>query len=101
MCTESSRHVLCHSLDGIDEILLAGTAAEIPVKLAPDRDAIRRLAAADHVDGSHDHSRCAETALKRMMVAKRRLYGMELALARQSLDCGDVPAVRLAGEDRA
>src|SRR5579871_680357 len=92
---------LCRRLDGVNDVLISGTAAEIAGQFAPYGLAIARPAAPDHVDRRHDHSRCTESALQRMVFAKPRLYRMQRAVPRDAFDRGHGGAVRLAREHRA
>src|SRR5437763_6395538 len=77
-CTWSGR--LRDGLNGLDDVEVTGTAAEIALEFVPNGRFIGMLVAREHIHSGHDHARRAEAALKRMMFLKGRLNGMEFAV---------------------
>src|ERR1700759_474719 len=72
------RHRLGACRDRLNDILIAGAAAEIAFEFFPDGvvGEIMPLAV-DDIDRGHDHARRAEPALQTMMLAKCLLHRMQ------------------------
>src|SRR5271165_801601 len=64
--------------DCLDDIVVAGAAAEIALELVPNGRVVEVVAlAVDHVDGGHDHARGAIAALQPVMLAEGLLHRMQ------------------------
>src|SRR5919109_1522491 len=88
--------------DGLDDVLVAGAAAEVALEPAPDLRVGEPVAVrAEQLDAGHDHARRAEPALKRVALPERLLEWMQFAVGRQALDRGYVAAVGLDREHGA
>src|SRR5919109_78452 len=88
--------------DGLDDVLVAGAAAEVALEPAPDLRVGEPVAVrAEQLDAGHDHARRAEPALKRVALPERLLEWMQFAVVRQALDRGYVAAVGLDREHGA
>src|ERR671931_2547229 len=86
-------------VDGLDDVLVAGAAAEIALEPAPDVRIGEPVAVgAEALDPGHDHARRAEAALDCVALPERLLERMQLAALRQALDRRDLAAVRLDGQ---
>ena len=80
--------------DRLDDVVVAGAAADIALELLADRVLVEVVALAiDDVDRRHDHARRAEAALQAVMLAERLLHRMQLAALRQALDRRDIGAL--------
>src|SRR5215470_1503826 len=69
---------LSDSRNRLDDVMIAGTAAQIAVEIGPYGGLVRMRDAPDEIDCRHDHAGRTEPALQRMMLMKRRLPGMKL-----------------------
>src|SRR5258707_9275537 len=79
--------------NGLDDIVVAGAAAQIAFELFAYRCLVELRALAVHnIDGGHDHTRRAEAALQRMILTEGFLHRMELGIGCKSLDCGQFGA---------
>src|SRR5438067_837479 len=90
-----------HGLDGLDNVLIAGAAAEVALEPLADLRLGRRGVLVEQADDRHDHPGGAEAALQRVLLVERLLDGMQLAVLRQALDRGDLRAVGLDSEHGA
>src|SRR5919198_26971 len=89
-------------VDGLDDVLVAGAAAQVALEPAPDLVVGQPVAVrAEKLDAGHDHPRRAEAALERVALPERLLQRMQLAVLRQALDRRDLAAVGLDGEHGA
>src|SRR5438552_7526988 len=88
-------------LDGIDDVRVAGAAAQVPAQSFGNLLAARDGARRQQVNARHDHARRAVAALQAMTIPESLLQRMQMTVARQAFDGGDVGAVRLHGEHRA
>src|SRR6202042_1976532 len=72
------RHRLGASRDRLDNILVAGAAAQIAFELLAD-DIIAEVVtpAMDEIDGGHDHARCAKAALQAVVLTERLPYRVQ------------------------
>src|SRR5437667_5286962 len=87
--------------DGGDDVLVAGTAAEVALDGVADLVVGRIGVARQKVGGGHDHARRTEAALEAMLLPERGLERMEVVPGREALDRPYVRAVRLDGKHRA
>ena len=86
-------------LDGLDDVVVAGAAADIAFELVAHRLFVELLALALHqIDRRHDHAGRAEAALQAMMLAEGFLHRMKLAVLGEAFDRGDLGAVERNGE---
>src|SRR4029077_17727526 len=88
-------------LDRVDDVLVAGAAAQIPGDALADLPLGWRRRVVEERHGRHDHARRAVAALQAVLLPESLLQRMQLAVARQPFDRGDLRAVGLDGEDRA
>src|SRR5438105_151812 len=79
----------------LDDVVVAGTAAQIAFELVANGVVIKLVAfAIDDIDRRHDHARRAVAALQPVMFAEGFLHRMQRAVRlRQALDRGYVGAV--------
>jgi hypothetical protein len=88
-----------HSLDRIDNLLIAGTTAEVTGNRLFDLFAGRPRMMIKKVLGSHEHSRGAKTALHSSMFDKGFLQGMEpVSIRRQTFDGNNVCPVTISSQ---
>src|SRR6202022_1879615 len=95
-----------HAAGGVenrfDDIVVAGAAADIALKLVPDSVLVELAAIpVDDIDRRHDHARRAKTALQSVIVAERGLHRMQYVPLRDTLDSGGIGAVGLSDQHRA
>src|ERR671930_2012899 len=89
-------------VDGLDDVLVAGAAAEVALEPAPDLLVGQPVAVrAEELDAGHDHPRRAEAALERMALPEGLLQRMQLAVVGETLDRRDLAAVGLDCEHGA
>src|SRR6266511_5406194 len=81
-----ARHLLGGVLDGLDDVVIAGAAAEIALQPVPDLGLRGPRVALEELRGRHDHTGGAEAALEPVHVPEAFLEGMQLAVAGHSLD---------------
>src|SRR6266550_8605302 len=70
------RHYLRRRLDRLDDVVVAGTAAEVALEPHADLLLGRVGVALEQLLGRHDHARRAEPALETMLVPEGLLQGM-------------------------
>src|SRR5216684_5549557 len=89
------RHRLGARRDRLDDVLVAGAAAEIAFELLADGVVAEVVALAlDDVDRGHDHAGGAEAALQTVMLAERFLHRMQRrAVGGEALDGLDLVPV--------
>src|SRR5438270_2793512 len=81
-----SAHLARALRDRLDDVVVAGAAADIAFELVADRRLVELIALAiDHVDGGHDHARRAIATLQAVVVLERLLHRMQLAAAGDAL----------------
>src|ERR1041385_5822966 len=86
----------------LDDVLIAGAAADVAFQLLADRRLVQITAMPVHyVDGGHDHARRAVAALQAMIVAEGRLHRMQLLAFGDAFDGGDIGAVGLPDQHGA
>src|SRR5687767_1203945 len=79
-------HACGAGLNGLDDIVVSGAAAEIAVELGADGRFVEPLAPAPNdVERRHDHARSAESALQAVVGAERLLHRVELTVAGEAL----------------
>src|ERR671936_740406 len=89
-------------VDGLDDVLVAGAAAEVALEPAPDLVLGQPVAVrSEEFDAGHDHPRRAEAALEGVALPERLLQRMQLAAPREALDRRDLAAVGLDREHGA
>src|SRR5262245_39404131 len=80
--------------DRLDDVVVAGAAAEIAVELVADRFLVELVPLAAHdIERRHDHAGGAEAALQAMVLAKRLLHRMQLVAGRHPFDGQHIGAV--------
>src|SRR6516165_1245450 len=87
--------VLCGGRDGLDDVMVAGAAAQVAVEIGANRGFVGMRDAAQQIDRGHDHAGGAESALQRMILVKSRLHRMKFVAFGEALDGGDLRARRL------
>ena len=97
----TGRNLLCRILHGFDDVLIAGATAEIAVERVADLLVARVRAAVEQIDRRHDHARCAEAALKPVLLPETFLDRMELPVRRHPFDGLHLCALALDGQERA
>ena len=96
-----SRSVAGGLLDRLDDVHVAGAAAEVAADPLADLRLGRVGVLAEQPGGLHDHPRGAEAALEAVLVPERLLERMEGGAVGHALDGPDLAAVGLDGEHRA
>src|SRR5262245_21380155 len=86
-------HLLGRVLDGPDDVVVAGAAAQVSLELVPDLSLARVLVALQDLVGGHDHAGRADPALEPVLLPDALLDGVELAVLGEALDREDVGAV--------
>jgi len=88
-------------LDRVDDVLIAGAAAEIAIERVADFLLGGVGVAFEELAGSHDHAGGAEAALEAVLVPESLLDGVEVAIGGEAFDGDDVAAVGLDREHGA
>src|SRR5260370_27415307 len=86
---------------GVDDVRVAGAAAEISAEAFVNLLAARLLLVGEQADRRHDHSRRAEAALQAVTLPESLLHGVQLTVGRETFDRLDAGAIGLNGEHRA
>src|SRR3954447_14370144 len=94
-------HRLGGALHGAHDVLVSGAAAEVALDALADLVLVRVGVVAEQVDRLHDHPRRAEAALQGVTLVEGLLDGVQLPVAGEALDGGDLAPVGLDGEHRA
>src|SRR3546814_20335133 len=76
-CMTLAPHGLCPGHHGLDDVVVAGAAADVAFQLVANGILVRVRMALHEVDGTHDHARRAEAALQGMMLAEGFLHRMQ------------------------
>src|SRR5947209_856783 len=97
----SDSRLLSRVFDGLDDVLVAGAAAEVSVEAVAYLFARRVCVAFEELRGGHDHAGRAVAALQAMSLPEPLLNRVQLAVLRESFDGRDARAVGLDGEHRA
>ena len=88
--------------DRIDDVLVAGAAAQVPRERLADLELVFDFRALPHhIQRGHQHPRSAEAALQRVVIAERPLKGVQLAGLGEALHGRHLRAVGLNGEQQA
>src|SRR5665213_94669 len=95
------RHGFGAGFDRLDDVVIAGAAAEIALEPFADFRLGRLLVVLHQIERAHHHAGGAEAALQSVMLAEGRLHRMQLVALSDALDGDDVGAVALHGEDGA
>ena len=90
-----------HGQHGLDDLAVAGAAAEHAAQRILDLGPRRRAAVAQQILRRHQHARRADAALRRAMVEEGLLQRRERAVRRKALDRLDRAAGHLAHRDQA
>ena len=88
-------------LDGVDDVLIAGAAAEIAGDAFANLAIGRRRVVVQERHRRHDHARRAVAALKAVLFPEPGLDRMQIAVLCQPLDGRDLRPAGLDREDRA
>ena len=88
-------------LDRLDDVHVAGAAAEVAADPLPDLLLVRVRVLVEQPGRLHDHARRAEAALEAVLVPERLLERVERRAVGHALDRLDLGAVGLDGEHRA
>jgi hypothetical protein len=100
-----ARHLSAHGtgacLYSLDDVLVASATAQVTLEPLANFLVVRIGILFHEVERAHDHARRAETALQAVMLAKRFLHRVQLAVFRQALDSQDVRTFSLHGQHRA
>ena len=87
--------------DGIDDVRIARTTAQIAFNRVADFLARRFGIALEQLHARHDHAGCAVSALQAVTLPKSLLHRMQLAIPGQPFNRSHFRAVRLHRQDRA
>src|SRR5215468_7223647 len=63
--------------DRLDDVVIAGAAADVALEFLPDRRFVRFAEAAHDIEPHHHHARRTVAALKRMVLTEGRLHRVE------------------------
>src|SRR3974390_734775 len=92
-------HRVRSSLNGANNIVIAGAAANIAVQLLANRRLVEVVpVASNHIDGGHNHARRAEAALEPVLLMKSSLHRMKFVAVRQAFEGRPRCSVILDGE---
>src|SRR5437870_9876088 len=75
-----------HGLDGLDDVLVAGAAAEVALEGPADLLLARRRVVLEQAHRREHHPGCAVAALQRVLLVEGLLHGVELAVRGETLD---------------
>src|SRR2546428_8898964 len=75
-----------HGLDGLDDVLVAGAAAEVALERLPHLVLARRGILLEQGHGGEHHPRGAEAALQRVLLVEGLLDRVQLPVLREALD---------------
>src|SRR5437879_2876636 len=88
-------HRLGGGLDGLDDVHVAGTPAEVAFESPPDLVFGRVRVLREQIRGGHDEARRAVAALQAVLVPERLLDRVQLAILGHALDRGQALALGL------
>src|SRR5207248_7150303 len=83
-----------HRLNRVDDVLVAGAAADVPFERVPDLVLARARILGQEADRGEHHPARAVAALERVVFVKALLERMERAVVRETLDRRDLAPVR-------
>src|SRR5258708_17105427 len=96
ICASSSPGAaLGRSRNRLDDVVIAGTAAQIAVEVRPDGGLIRMRDAPEQIDRRHDHAVGTEPAMQLVMLVKRGLHGLFIITFCHPHDVRALAALRL------
>src|SRR6185437_5183112 len=84
--------------DRLDDVLVAGAPAEIPLQAVADVLLARVRPVPHQIERAHHHARGAKSALQPVAGLEGGLHGMKTLTGSDALDGGDVLALDLGGE---
>ena len=87
--------------NGLDDVDVAGAAAEVALERVPDLVLARIGVLAEQADGGHHHPGRAVAALEPVLLVERLLHRVQLPVLGEPLDRRHLAPVRLDGEHRA
>jgi hypothetical protein len=93
--------MLLDELDGLDDVLVARAAAQVPFQTFSYLLLGRVRILLQEADGGHDHARRAVAALQPVRLVEGLLHRMPHTILRDAPDGGDLVPVSLYREDRA
>ena len=94
-------HFLCGGIDRVHDIAIARATANDGRDGFANLISCRRRICAQKVHGHVEHSGSAKTALECMVLVKRLLQGMQLAVLGESFNCSDFRSIGLYREHDA
>src|SRR6266699_6561647 len=94
-------HCLGGGLDGLDDVDVAGTTAEVAFEALADLVFGRVRVLPEQVSGGHDEAGRAVAALQTVLVPESLLDRVQLPILGHALDRHQVPALGLDGEHGA
>src|SRR6476661_3541071 len=86
--------------DRRDDVLVAGTAAEVALDGMPDLVVGRIRVVLEQVDRGHDHAGGAEPALEAVLLPERGLHGVQRVAVGEALDGQHLGAIGLNRQPR-
>src|ERR671917_1539009 len=92
--------VLLDELDGLNDVLVACAAAQVPFQALPYLLLRRVGILLQEADGGHDHARRAVAALETVRLVESLLHRMPHTVLRDAPDGGDLVPVSLHRKDR-
>src|SRR5439155_12827709 len=87
--------------DGLDDVVVAGAAAQVPLEALADVGLGRVGVLLQERHRRHHHAGGAVAALEAVVLVEGLLHRVEVPVGGQALDGGDAGAVGLHGEHRA
>jgi len=95
-------HLACALGDRLDDVVIAGAAADVAFEPVADRGFVEmRAFAIDEVDRGHDHAGGAKPALEAMIVLERLLHRVQPAADGEALDRRHLRALAARGQNGA
>ena len=94
-------HATAAAANCLDDVLVAGAAAEVALEAVPDLVLARIGVLGEEADGGHHHPRRAVAALEPVLLVERLLERMQRAVVGEPFDRRQLRPVRLDAEQRA
>src|SRR5205807_5377266 len=94
-------HFFGGALNRLDNMLIAGAAAEVPLNSVPDFFFAGIRISLEKLGGSHDHARGAIAALQSMVLPKALLHRMEFSIGGKAFNRSYLGAIGLHRQQRA